>query len=391
MHPNTIYIHIGMPKTGTTALQQACYANRQQLKDLGFLYPQTGLYSVAHHLLGYSLWTRNVRWMKTDKSDPRGLIEAMLREADATQCRNLLVSSELLMFAAREGTLDLLRNCLAGFEIRIICYVRRMDGYISSAIAQTIKSMGGIFRISDFNQGKPVPQIDKFMQDEPGYLAQWLDAFPPDTMTVRPYERQQLHGGDICADFWQTLGIEDTSRLVAPIGNPNPRMTWDALEFKRLVNIVLVEEPQAAECFTDPLLAYSGQVEKDTTIAFGDQTGLISPARRRAAIDGCTELYARIAREYLGRADGKLFYAPLPDPHEPWTPYPGLSTNAVAEITNYLDRHYPQLLGLLRERLAKSAATSTLLGEAVELLSPHLPCNVRFSLPKVLRRLVGRR
>ena len=46
-----LYLHIGMGKTGTTALQDFFAHNRQALGEMGISYPERGTMSNAHHLL----------------------------------------------------------------------------------------------------------------------------------------------------------------------------------------------------------------------------------------------------------------------------------------------------------------------------------------------------
>jgi hypothetical protein len=38
---NILYIHAGMPKTGTSAIQRMLANNRKQLAELGYIYPGT--------------------------------------------------------------------------------------------------------------------------------------------------------------------------------------------------------------------------------------------------------------------------------------------------------------------------------------------------------------
>ena len=59
---------------------------------------------------------------------------------------------------------------------------------------------------------------------------------------------------------------------------------------------------------------------------------LLSPQQRREIIAKYEESNTKVAREYLGREDGRLFYAPLPDPDEPWEPYEGLTVEKVVPI-----------------------------------------------------------
>lgn len=49
----TIYLHIGIGKTGTSAIQQGLYNNRKKLYEAGFYFPVTGLAenNVGHHRL----------------------------------------------------------------------------------------------------------------------------------------------------------------------------------------------------------------------------------------------------------------------------------------------------------------------------------------------------
>ena len=37
----TLYLHIGMPKTGTTSIQTFCELNRELLKEMGYWYPES--------------------------------------------------------------------------------------------------------------------------------------------------------------------------------------------------------------------------------------------------------------------------------------------------------------------------------------------------------------
>ncbi|MEM9770727.1 MAG: hypothetical protein AAF889_03855, partial [Cyanobacteria bacterium P01_D01_bin.73] len=53
-----IIVHIGMPKTGTTALQKSLAHSRELLKDNGILYPEGFLYEDEHRELVGGLRSR---------------------------------------------------------------------------------------------------------------------------------------------------------------------------------------------------------------------------------------------------------------------------------------------------------------------------------------------
>jgi hypothetical protein len=73
---------------------------------------------------------------------------------------------------------------------------------------------------------------------------------------------------------------------------------------------------------------------------------LLSPRERLDIVKFFDESNQKVAREYLGREDGKLFYEPWPDPNEPWEPYEGLTVEKIVPIFSLmlfnLDKKYQQ-------------------------------------------------
>ncbi len=45
----TIYIHIGLSKTGSSSAQQFCCNNRSHLVNYGLVYPKSGVHDSAHY------------------------------------------------------------------------------------------------------------------------------------------------------------------------------------------------------------------------------------------------------------------------------------------------------------------------------------------------------
>ena len=68
----TIYLHIGMPKTGTTSLQKFLFDNREKLLEKGYLYPITGTKISSNR--GYKGYSHNslVRLLLHQNSDQKG-------------------------------------------------------------------------------------------------------------------------------------------------------------------------------------------------------------------------------------------------------------------------------------------------------------------------------
>ena len=75
--------------------------------------------------------------------------------------------------------------------------------------------------------------------------------------------------------------------------------------FKRIVNQLNIEKHVKNAC-NGPLLRISQQQEPRTTAEFREH-GLLTPVERRAITKKYQAENSTIAREYLGRTDGKLF------------------------------------------------------------------------------------
>lgn len=56
---------------------------------------------------------------------------------------------------------------------------------------------------------------------------------------------------------------------------------------------------------------------------------LLSPERRLSIIEQFSDFNSMIAREYLGRPDGTLFYDPLPDPEAPFIEYTEIPSETI--------------------------------------------------------------
>jgi hypothetical protein len=88
--------------------------------------------------------------------------------------------------------------------------------------------------------------------------------------------------------------------------------------------------------FSPIILAFSGRAGKDAIFLPHD---MLSHRERAALMAPYLEGNEEVAREYLGRTDGKLFYEPLGGSDETDAPYPGLTDERVTDITRFiLDR-----------------------------------------------------
>src|SRR5918996_4705952 len=99
-----LYLHIGLPKTGSTSVQQRLAANRDALLYQGFEYPNRWLDrdGIAHHALG------------DDLVEPKPPLPAVWQEVfdhlRNTTDRHTVISTEMLSFGLAPQGFRLLRH-----------------------------------------------------------------------------------------------------------------------------------------------------------------------------------------------------------------------------------------------------------------------------------------
>ena len=126
----TLFLHIGLHKTGTSSLQNFLNRNADLLREQGCLWPQAGRVGGAHHNIGYQLMGK-----KRFSEDAGGLPELA---AELSGAEMAIVSSEELEFLEL-AHVRTLREGLGVHPVRVIVYLRHHDQLIASTYAQQVK------------------------------------------------------------------------------------------------------------------------------------------------------------------------------------------------------------------------------------------------------------
>lgn len=133
---DAIALHIGVHKTGTTAIQTALARSRDVLLERGIRYPGT---LMAHRAVASSAMRRPLGW-RTDgarKPDPR-LWDRTVREARAWPQRTL-ISSEFIA-EADEATVQRMVADIGADRVEVIVTLRNFARILPSAWQQNLKS-----------------------------------------------------------------------------------------------------------------------------------------------------------------------------------------------------------------------------------------------------------
>ena len=129
-----LFLHVGLPKCGSTSIQLRLASNRAALLERGIFYPRIPVAQEDEERLGHMpLCTSIFR----SNEEPL-LLQEMVRDHQATGAATLCLSSEgFIMWADRQEKVDV-GGVLSGYDIAIIAFYRRHDAWITSRYKQAV-------------------------------------------------------------------------------------------------------------------------------------------------------------------------------------------------------------------------------------------------------------
>lgn len=202
-----LWIHIGMPKTGTTALQGWLHANPDLLAHHGVRYLVSGrdrgtgrALLICHNAMAVAM-TR--AWQGT----PEAEAEAMAAECREHSGGHTILSSE--MFFGRDLA-PLQARYLSRIEepVRVVAYLRRLDDFLEADYKQRAKNALPTGGVGGYVAGRL-----KQIAADPDYMNFEIEferiraQLPGAEIVPRLYSREEMAGGNIITDFLSLFGV----------------------------------------------------------------------------------------------------------------------------------------------------------------------------------------
>lgn len=206
MAKKKLFLHIGMPKTGSTALQQFLTDNRSQLKQQGFYYPKSPSNTVAQHCLSCIHLKETERYLKNGKKEEKAA-SAVMRDIKNTQYKKIIISSEPFWKIDPAILLDFFSD----FDITLIAYFRLPQDFATSVYQELNKGcrQPGAQSLEDFLTSYP----DHFTERYCNRLESWLNLRSELELKIKLFTKNNLKSGNVCCDFLSQLKIESTENF----------------------------------------------------------------------------------------------------------------------------------------------------------------------------------
>lgn len=319
-------VHIGAPKTGSTALQKYMAEQSGILRMKGLLYCESSLRGFGHHDVAFLLGGGYPEWATPQPKSLEELAAQIEDEVVGYDGSILLSSENFYLYPNPKGLQEfLVRTGISrGRIVKILTYVRPQDEAHESWYNQTIKAQGYTHL--------PEQCVERFygLWDYAAQLAPWAETFGRQALVVRPYQACLPVYEAIVADVLGLFAL-DSSDLPQPENvRVNSRINRDIIEFQRMMN-GLTGSFEQKRVFHKALMELTRR-----TVGSGlfDESYCITAAQRKALIEQYAASNAEVARTYLGRE--KLFEARDTSDVTEERDYQGLNVERFAAIIDWL-------------------------------------------------------
>lgn len=205
-----VILHIGYPKTGSSAIQSHIHTNRGWLQKNGIYIPESGYGRGLGHAFLFGLDAKSPPPRGGDQAlrgeDRLGDLEEELRQAEQRGFRRALISWEGLV-SIQTHAIQSLCNALLGHSITLLAYVREQSALFQSAILQHVEAATNSPLISVFGNNN-LSEISTEIYDFDATLSSWQTIFTDQIdVRIRVYEKRCLIDGNIVIDFLSWIGL----------------------------------------------------------------------------------------------------------------------------------------------------------------------------------------
>ncbi len=224
----TIFLHVGFDKTGSTSIQFTAHDSREILDNMGVLYPS----GTWHPQLGSCFVSDPLLYYYNCASGRASLSLEEIRQEDSRYLADIEQTfsraSGNVGLLSYEGfcTLELealhkMKGFLGGLakSVKVLIYCRDPYEYALGAISQRALS------------GMPLWEQVPF-QNFTEVLSNYGLAFGKENLIVRPFDRDQFLNGDIRFDFFSIIGLSHSQieLLCSQRDSTNSSLCQEALE-----------------------------------------------------------------------------------------------------------------------------------------------------------------
>jgi hypothetical protein len=313
-----LYLHIGLPRTGTTTIQHFLRINASILARHGIIYPDAGRSYEAHHELAASLEGVSRDWVRSIDAD--AVLGALRSEVMSSKPNKVVLSSEIFAFIRNA---KILRDAFQKeYDVVVLLFLRRQDEWIESCYRQ------------DVTVGEFRGTIDEYLNVRQHHLdfnrlvEFWEALIGVDNVKVH-VAKPSSASTNIQRAFLEMCGISWQPDFVVN-EDANLSLSNDCIEFLKCS-----PDSRRISMRYQRLIALLADYSKEYPDAPSNKH-ILTPLQRQSILTFCAEGNRSISERYFSGGPKYLFNDSEAVDFGDWNPYPGLSPQAAARIGHFL-------------------------------------------------------
>lgn len=234
-----VYLHVGVPKSGTTFLQASLAGNRKALRDAGVLYPggHERMFLAAVDVRGaHKAWGRR-------RVEVEGTWDALCRKARSHDGPTV-ISHELLAAASAHQVTAAL-TMLRGVEVHVVVTARDPARQATAEWQEGIKHGRRLTfeefrrRVLDSSSETDYARRFRSSQDLPAVLSRWGGALPAERVHVVCCPPPSADPGLLWQRFGDVVGFDAGRFAAAGPDSTNGSLGVTEIDLLRRVNLAL--------------------------------------------------------------------------------------------------------------------------------------------------------
>ena len=267
--PRRLFLHVGLPKSGTTSMQEAMRHHRDALATAGLCYPKLRKGAMFHAAL--EMTGKASRWGLDDEF-VAGTFDALL-DVGRRSGGDVVISHEVFGQARPEQVPEIVRRA-SDFELHVIITARDMARTLTAAWQEKVKN-GYRGTFDDFVElkagtlpgGARSEEVPIFwrLQNLGEVLDRWSPVVPPERIHLVPVPRRGAAPDELWRRFASAMDLDPAVFDYDEVPRTNESLGAGKVEFLREVNVALdgrLEEPWGASVrkhwFAQSLLSPTG-------------------------------------------------------------------------------------------------------------------------------------
>jgi hypothetical protein len=301
-----LYIHIGLPKTGTSALQKFLYSNIEPLLSAG---------------LGTGPWMTDPtgKSMHLRKAIQEHGLPHVMEKLAAAEGDNIVISSEHLrhLLHDREMAMTMRDAAREYFNPVIVIFLRRQDYWRKSLYAQEVKT-----RYCGPIQGFTHDYRDRLNYDYNAGVLGLEEIFGPENVRVAIYH-DDGQPNNLLADFLNAMEIQADQEWAESIGQQN-------ISLHRRKILFLSQVPKPDPKIQDLSSVMTDVVQRTDAIAEDGQKFLLDPAAQQALVAPYIAGNKALIERY--QLKNAVHFATLPSAGTDWFPAQPISRREINAV-----------------------------------------------------------